>query len=308
MANVIIGIHGLANKPEKPTLARWWEEAIREGLTKNCGVQNADFEFIMVYWAELLYKYPRHEDPDLDFDHLYNSQPYEDAKPNALKRYDEGWLDNAIASALDVGGDVIDKLRGAIGLDAAANWLLEAKMRDLHFYYAPNRKIRGRDGRMEVARRVIMDELTNTLLPLKGRRMMLIAHSMGTIISYDVLRDLGQRDLSFPVHHFVTIGSPLGLPHVKANVHKERSYAAVPVRTPSVVTERWVNDADRRDPVAFDVHLADDYRPNDNGIRVEDDLMINDYVSPSGDQSAHKSYGYLRTPELSEHIRDFVRS
>jgi esterase/lipase superfamily enzyme len=47
---------------------------------------------------------------------------------------------------------------------------------------------------------------------------MLIAHSMGTIISYDVLRDLGQEDPSFKVPHFATIGSPLDLPHVKAKI------------------------------------------------------------------------------------------
>ena len=94
---------------------------------------------------------------------------------------------------------------------------------------------------------------------------MLIAHSMGTIIAYDVLREIGHAknstyDPDFELAHFMTIGSPLGLPHVKAKILKERGYA--PVRTPSVVTERWVNYADRKDPVALDVHLRDDYAEN----------------------------------------------
>lgn len=152
-----------------------------------------------------------------------------------------------------------------------------------------------------------MDELLDALIPLEGQRIMLIAHSMGSIIAYDVLRNLGQRNPDFPVHHFVTIGSPLGLSHVKANIHRERSYAKVPVRTPTVVREKWVNYADRRDMVAVDSHLRDDFAVNDAGVRVEDDLIVNDYVDLNGNKSSHKSYGYLRAPELSEHVRDFLR-
>ncbi len=40
MTKVIIGIHGLANKPMRETLADWWEKAIREGLEVNRGLLN----------------------------------------------------------------------------------------------------------------------------------------------------------------------------------------------------------------------------------------------------------------------------
>ena len=138
---------------------------------------------------------------------------------------------------------------------------------------------------------------------------MLISHSMGTIISYDALRDLGQQDPDFAVQHFVTMGSPLGIPHVTANIEGERAYdAATPVRTPTVVRERWVNYADRRDPVAVDSHLRDDFKANISEVRVEDDLIVNDYLTPIEKESKpHKSFGYLRTPELSEQIRDFLQ-
>ena len=153
-----------------------------------------------------------------------------------------------------------------------------------------------------------MVELMNAILPLSGERIMLIGHSMGSIISYDVLRDLGQRDNAFDIAHFVTIGSPLGIPYVKDHVYDERGRydSAVPLRTPSVVSDQWVNYADRKDPVAVDAHLRDDYKANGRGIRVEDDLVINDYVTGDGESRPHKSYGYLRTPELSEHIRRFL--
>ena len=74
-----------------------------------------------------------------------------------------------------------------------------------------------------------------------------------------------------------------------------------------MVTERWVNYADRKDPVAFDAHLWDNYGEIKSKIRVEDDLVLNDYPkNAEGDRNHHKSYGYLRTPEVSNHIKDFL--
>ena len=74
-----------------------------------------------------------------------------------------------------------------------------------------------------------------------------------------------------------------------------------------MVTERWVNYADRKDLVAFGVHLWDNYGEIKSKIRVEDDLALNDYSkNAEGDRNHHKSYGYLRTPEVSNHIKDFL--
>ena len=52
--NVIIGIHGLGNKPSKQLLEHWWKLAMVEGLKAN----NFDIlfpKFEMVYWADILY-------------------------------------------------------------------------------------------------------------------------------------------------------------------------------------------------------------------------------------------------------------
>jgi len=110
---------------------------------------------------------------------------------------------------------------------------------------------------------------------------------------------------------FAIIGSPLGLPHVKAKIIQKRNYDGPRnkrVRTPTIVTTRWTNYADRRDKVALDTHLCDDLGSNKNDIRVRDDLISNSYLSPPGEPNYHKSYGYLRTPELSKHIKSFLWS
>ncbi|MCP5048175.1 MAG: hypothetical protein GY940_13470 [bacterium] len=324
---MIIGIHGLANKPSKDVLKDWWEKSILEGLKVNeKGYTPSNFKFKMVYWADLLYKNPQHMEEDFSFDSLYNAQPYFEAKEGALKEYETSLIDRARAGLFDVIGDAFDYLKRKNALGGVADWILRRVMKDLAFYYDENQQILNRSKKPELARKVLRDELKNEILPEKGKEIMLIAHSMGTIISYDVLRNLGHPDPKLEVPYFVTIGSPLGLPHVKSKIIKERGYDPK-VRTPSIVTKSWINYADKDDPVAIDVHLRDDYGPNTSvepGVRAVDDLVANDYVYPVEDRKVgkdgkekieiedkgnpHKSYGYLRTPELSKHIRAFLES
>ena len=82
----------------------------------------------------------------------------------------------------------------------------------------------------------------------------------------------------------------------------------MPVHTPTVVKEKWVNYADPVAPVAVETHLRGDFRPNSTRVRVVDDLVYNDYTAPDGQGKPHKSFGYLRTPNLSDQIKDFIRS
>ncbi|MEJ2453499.1 MAG: hypothetical protein P8103_05015 [Candidatus Thiodiazotropha sp.] len=307
MAKVIVGIHGLANKPEKEILKTWWEASIREGLKKNEDIDSPEFDFHMVHWADLLYKYPLHEEENFSFDKLYNDEPYAQAENGALKRYDDKFFDKVRAGVFDIIGDTADKLKVHMGMDSFADFLIGRLLKDLDFYY-DNREIQNRDGGLGQTQPVLRQELLNTLEPLKGKSIMLIAHSMGSIIAYDALRDLGRSDPGFELSHFVTIGSPLGLPHVKAKIIQERTYDNK-VRTPSVVKNSWVNFADKKDPVAADVFLKGDYMENDAGVGVVDDLVANDYIAPGKDRhNHHKSYGYLRTPEMSEHVKTFLTS
>lgn len=311
MKNIIVGIHGLANKPQKSKLAKDWKTSIEEGLTRNLGLRDPKFNFLMVYWADLLYKNPLHDDKNFDFDKLYNDEPYIKAKLGALKRHDEGWYDSVRASVTDVTGSVLDTVKGFKGTDVIADWVLGKVLKDLAFYYDKNRKIIDRNNKNRLARTVLMEELEKELIKQDGNRIMLVSHSMGTIIAYDVLRDMGRlnrkKNTKYQVSHFITIGSPLALAHVKKKVYEERSYSKIRLRTPTIVSDRWVNYADRKDIVALDTHLGDDYGPNKKRINVEDDIVLNDYVSPKGDSNHHKSYGYLRTPEFSEHINAFLQ-
>ena len=312
MSKIIIGIHGLSNKPPRSVLKKYWRRSISEGLQKNCKIANPQFNLRMVYWADLLYKSPLHSDPHFGFDELYNHEPYT-ASTKKLTTYQEGFLDDVRVSISALVGASADFAKQQFGADRFADWIIGKTLKDLAFYYDASRKIgdRSKPRQKVLARKVLQDELRNALLPSKGNRIMLIAHSMGSIIAYDVLRDIGQKDANFQLAHFVTIGSPLGLPHVKSKIIQQRAYVRIKrkrLRTPTVVTKSWRNYADRRDPVAFDTHLRDDFGENLKGVRVKDDLIVNGYRSPVGKANYHKSYGYLRAPELSEHIAEFISS
>ncbi|MES9922732.1 MAG: hypothetical protein ABW152_01455 [Candidatus Thiodiazotropha endolucinida] len=307
MAKVIVGIHGLANKPKKDVLKEWWRESIHEGLKKNQKINSPEFEFYLVHWADLLYKYPLHDEKNFSFDKLFNDEPYVKATEGALKKYDDDFLAKVRAGVFDFIGDTADALKVYAGMDSFADFLIGRLLKDLDFYY-DNRKIQDRSGGLGDTQEVLRQELSDTLIPLKGESIMLISHSMGSIIAYDALRDLGRSDPGFELSHFVTIGSPLGLPHVKAKIVKERTYDEK-VRTPSVVKKSWVNFADKKDPVAADVFLRGDYTANASGVEVVDDLVANDYIAPDKKKhNHHKSYGYLRTPEMSAHVAKFLGS
>jgi hypothetical protein len=150
-------------------------------------------------------------------------------------------------------------------------------------------------------RALLRKRLADKLIEHEGKRTMLVAHSMGSIVAYDVLRDLGGARPSMVVDHFVTLGSPLGLPLVLDKIRRENPS----VRTPSMV-RRWTNLADRRDPVAFDAHLGDEFEANGRGVAVEDALVLNGYVTREGKRNHHKIYGYLRAPEFSQVLKNFI--
>ncbi len=309
MSKLIIGIHGLANKPTPTVLENHWRQSIAEGLEKNCGVTTPQFDFRLVYWADLLYKSPLHQDDNFNFDGLYNGEPYVPADPGALKERRDNWLDDAVALGRGLVGSSVDQLKEHFGMDALADWALGKVLKDLDFYYDTERKILNRNRQKELAVKVLRDELKTALLEEKDKQLMVISHSMGTIIGYDVLRDLSMPGVNsgVTVDELVTIGSPLGLPHVLHKIREERTYDTA-VRTPSIVTGRWVNYADRKDPVCADIHLADDFLANARKVQVKDDIVLNDYHPPGNPKKRnhHKSYGYLRTPELSRQIKEFL--
>lgn len=281
MSHIILGIHGLGNKPPKEQHGPDWLKAIHEGLERNCSLTGAQIHFDLIFWAPINY------DPLL----LNDPEPYRVTPlDQPIKKYRDGWLSLIRAYASDVPGDMITKAREWLGVGPLTDLVLSKKLTDLGKYRSD-----------QVNRDTLRGMVKKAIVDNQNKRITLIAHSMGSIVAYDALRELGHDNVNIHVDNFITIGSPLGLPMVVTDIHKEWGT----LRTPSLV-RRWVNFADPRDPVAFDTHLRNDYDANDQGVRVEDDVILNNYVDEGQKPNYHKIYGYLRCPEMSDVLRGIL--
>jgi subtilisin family serine protease len=137
-------------------------------------------------------------------------------------------------------------------------------------------------------RKEIQARLRNILRPSAGPYIV-IAHSQGSIIAYDVLRELAEDSIEVPL--LVTIGSPLGLDEVQDHLRK-------PLVAPHAVAE-WCNFADRLDPVAADSSLGDEF-PMDPPI--QDVAVVNrDTLRISG-FNPHSGSGYLATEAVRQMV------
>ncbi|GJE42806.1 hypothetical protein [Methylobacterium soli] len=279
--HVVIGIHGLANKPPEEEKAKWWLAAIREGIERNCASVPAAFPFDFVYWASLRYAEPLGSDSNLE--------PYRPAaKAEAFPRYTP-----EEAGRTSLVGRLYHKLgwlEHVTGLTPLDDVILEYRLDDLWNYH--------QDSAFRDAARARL------LACLRGRRadrILLAAHSMGSIIAYDCLRILERTDPDLRVDHFVTMGAPLGLVEVQAEIAAEHGS----VRMPDTALA-WTNLTDKADIATVAAVLGDEFSVNARGAKPRDVPVINAYRRPDGTPNHHKSYGYLRTPEFSEIVQAFL--
>jgi pimeloyl-ACP methyl ester carboxylesterase len=279
---LIIGIHGLRNKPEPDILRGWWTAAIAEGLSRNREGEKVDVDLVLAYWADVMYSSP--------VVLAEEAEPYVAGggtgplpKGISLRRIAAARIQEGV-------GKVLELVFGTPVTEEMVSDALKTRAPDLHRYEHDR-----------AAREAVQERLRERLRSahVSGAQIMLIAHSMGSIIAYDVLAGAGRSLPGLRISHFVTVGSPLGLAPVK-------EILAAPLRVPECV-RHWTNLADPRDHVArWDTRLASDFGENSAGAAISDHLVINGYVSPSGKPNPHKVYGYLRTPEMSELIASFA--
>ncbi|WP_448205858.1 S8 family serine peptidase [Azospirillum sp. sgz302134] len=164
--------------------------------------------------------------------------------------------------------------------------ITRAFLRDVHeFFYVPER-------------RAVMTQSLVDRLNAGGGPFVVIAHSQGSMIAYEVLRQLKKSDCD--VRLFVTIGSPLGLQEVQDVF---RQWDPQGLRVPACV-DRWVNVADRLDPVAFDSDLSDDVTARAGGPAVEN--VAGWGLNEDSPRHPHSGTGYLRTRAVQDAVRAAV--
>ncbi len=301
MSRIIIGIHGLGKKPSHKILEKWWRRSIQEGLL-TLGHPRFFFRFKLVYWADLLHPEPC--DPKItDPRHpRYLKEPYTPGSPNEVKppsRVRQRFLDY-LERQID---KIFLKKNLSIHFVAVTDFIMRSFFKDLDAYYSSATITM--DGRERLLREVIRERLAQAIHQHRKKKIMLIGHSMGSIIAYDVL---SQTAPDVAIDTLVTVGSPLGMPIIIAKVAsemKQRLVKRAKLQTPENVMRCWYNFSDLRDRVTLNYNLSDDYRSNSRGVHVIDKIVCNNYVY-KGRKNPHKIYGYLRAPEFAQVVHEFL--
>lgn len=141
-----------------------------------------------------------------------------------------------------------------------------------------------------------------------GERVLLIGHSLGSVIAYDTLWELshGERRANGRVSLFMTLGSPLASPMILRGVQGARLSGRE--RYPEIV-DRWENFSALGEITALHPRLGSRY-----GEMVElgalealqDCTGFYNHYRDRGRLDVHTSYGYLITRPVAESIAGWL--
>jgi hypothetical protein len=142
----------------------------------------------------------------------------------------------------------------------------------------------------------------------RGERVLLIGHSLGSVIAYDSLWEL-QRESSpdSRVDLFVTLGSPLSTRFIRA--HLRGAELAGAKRYPGNI-RRWVNFAAVGEMTALRP-MRPYFAPMlDLGLieSIEDHADLYNHFRGAAGLNVHMAYGYLVQKQVAECIGDWLES
>ena len=319
----IIMVHGLGSKPSPEITHELWRRTLIENirvshklLAQSLDVHKDIFE--SAYWANFV---PHHIPDDAVYSKKLRRQVDEViAERREIKdRFHVGTGEKVDSFFKDRGLDLVKLLAGALSVkdDVMTRFLRETELYDQDQYIAD--QIRAP---LENALRTAWDQ---------GREPIIVAHSMGTFISYDVLwRFAHRRTAGFGnynnrrVKMFVTLGSPLGDQSVRdllfAQHHEGHSLRQ---RMYPTNIDFWHNYACLGDVVAHQKNFHDIFYAPMRALKlfpVSKKFRSIDYVDLHNPfevvshadnrkrekRNPHKSYGYLAQPRLGSWIADYL--
>ncbi len=293
MDRIILGIHGLNNKPDARLLRHWWKLSIRDGLALTARPP-LPLPFKLIYWADLLYEHPLDPTIENEKSTQFLAHPY---KPLTLP-LQRTFHKRRQRSLERVTDQLMQNNRVFHRMEELSDWIIHSRFRDLDFYL--NNHIGVGEAAHRPVRDVILERLANVLLKYKSKKVLLLAHSMGSIIAYDLLT---QPEHVFNIDTLVTLGSPLGQPTLAAKFGSQNP-VIYKAKTPENV-KVWYNLSDLNDIIALNPTLGDDFAPNSTGT-VPIDIFVENRYEWEGSKNPHAALGYLQTPECAELVYQFL--
>lgn len=148
---------------------------------------------------------------------------------------------------------------------------------------------------------------------IDGDDVCLVAHSMGCIVSYDVLWKFSRmseyrevQDSNNRVSKWLTLGNPLGEPGVRDNLYD----ADEPEdgRFPHAIIKDWINMSAQDDFICHDPTVRDDFKAMKRRGHLDkiDDRKIYNFWIGATATNPHKFYGYLDNRFVAREITDWM--
>lgn len=266
----IVYVHGIGAQPPPEELSQAWDRALF-GQWQGSATR-------MAYWADVL-----HAPADADARTLARRPgPARDTEVVALPPQAARYVARlearyGLRESGSGGGGAKKKILPPPLREPVARWLMKRFIKDSAAYFFDAAK-----------REAIRERLRAQLDPALGPYV-IVAHSQGSVIAYDVLHEARSSGLEIAL--LVTLGSPLGLDEVQDHVGS-------PLRRPRGVAA-WANFADAFDPVALDGTLGNETQPK----RAADDVR----VSNAG-LNRHEAVEYLAQPRVRARIGEVAGS
>lgn len=317
----LIVIHGRATKPSEKEKRRLVKSSVLHGLDRVSPeaadkIRSKKVRLSLAYYgdvnnaemikagkktaADLKGKDSAHDNAPCELNGSYDAdlQQHFDRKTFTKSAYKKLLKDEKDSRAIDNVASAISGLLNIIGL---SDNIIRAATPDMGAYMT-TRQVGS----------LVRQRLQKILKPSlkRGDDICLVAHSMGCIVSYDVLwkfsrmseyADIRDKRLT----RWITIGNPLGEPGVQDNLYdaNEKRDGKYPTNIGD-----WINIAAHDDFVAHDEDIGDDFRAMKRkgfAQSIRDERIYNFWAGDSG-SNPHKHYGYLDHPSVAKEIADWV--
>ena len=314
MAKRLILIHGRHFKPARNVLEVNWLDAIRHGLKRDKDENllttydgiNKTFVYYGNFSNAFLRKHGKTYDEPKDVkDRQECLEQLKKYSRNAfLRKYGKKNYE-ALEGASAWKEGLADAFGGLAGTLRIADPLIHLVAEDIEHYWNPDTAF-GSDVRWELT-----EPLNKALYD--GDDIMLVSHSLGTMISYDVLWKFSYygeykalREKGNKLNTLVTLGSPLGDKTVMKNL--KGSGASGSRRYPTLI-HNWENFAAEDDYISYDETLTDDYEnmKRDKMVKSIRDHRLYNLAVRYGKSNPHHGVGYLIHPEFINVLARWLR-
>lgn len=261
---------------EQPALAGWLE--------------SDPGNFALVSWTTLLY--PHHRDIRLDLPGI--ERLLEEPEPSQADRreIDSPWRE--LARIWHLFGDSFPRIT-----DIVAPAALKETLADVRRY------LENRGGIAARIRAAVREPLLAAWE--QDAKVLLMGHSLGSVIAFDVLWELSRRD-AHPgrVDLFVSLGSPIATRFIRHGL--EGAHLGGRERYPGNIG-RWLNVSARGEMVALHPRV----RPFFGAMlklglveAIDDHAGIYTHFRGPRGLDVHKSYGYLNHPVVAGAVADWL--